>query len=263
MEAVVSDILRSRMHEPGGLRQTAALSLAAHVAAIAALAFIPGILPKKDATPPIVMTISLGGTPGPKTGGSTMMGGRTIQPALPSVAPRIERMALPTPKAEPAMVLPVPDPKMKPKTAPKTTATSKDPAGSAVGRGFDAQKGSTTVETGARGMGFGLSTGGGGGTGSKLDVDNFCCPEYLQDMLARITKNWVQQQSSTGSVLMKYTIQRGGQLTEVQIEQSSNVSALDLASERALRLTDRLQPLPSAFPDDHLTVHLNFEYQRR
>ena len=251
------------MQEPGGLRQTAALSLAVHAAAIAALALVPEILPKRDATPPIMMTISLGGTPGPKAGGLTMMGGRTIRPALPSVAPKLERMALPTPKAAPAMVLPVPDPKMKPKTSPKTTATSRDPAGSAVGRGFDAQEGSTAVETGARGMGFGLSSGGGGGTGSYLDVQNFCCPDYLQDMIVRITKNWVQQQSSTGSVLMKYTIQRDGQIIDVQIERSGNVSALDLASERALRLTDRLQPLPSAFQEDHLTVHLNFEYQRR
>jgi TonB family protein len=262
MEAVVSDILRDRMLEPGGLKQTAALSIAAHAVAIAAIAFVPGILPKASTAPPIVMTISLGGAPGPKTGGLTMLGGRTIVAAPPGPAPKIERMALPTPKAEPAMVLPVPDPKMRPKAPPKPAATSKDSTGSAVGRGFDTQKGSTTVETGARGMGFGLSTAGGGATGGFLDVKNFCCPEYLQEMIARITKSWTQQQGSTGAVLVKFTIQRSGQLADIQIEQSSNVSSLDLESERALRLTDRLQPLPSAFPEDHLTVHLNFEYKR-
>jgi len=29
-----------------------------------------------------------------------------------------------------------------------------------------------------------------------------------------------------------------------------------------LFLTQRVPPLPSAFPDDHLTVHLRFEYRR-
>jgi TonB family protein len=263
MEAVVSDIIRSRMREPGGLRQTAALSLAVHAAALALIATMPGNPATRNTTPPVVMTISLGGTPGPKTGGLTTIGGRTIQPALPSVAPKITRNILPTPKAEPAMVLPVPDPKIKPKTAPKPTATSKDPTGGAAGRGAEAQKGSTSVETSARGMGFGLSSGGGAGSGSSLDVQNFCCPEYLGDMVTRIRTNWVQQQDATGAVLMKFTIVRGGQITDIQIERSSSFAALDLASQRALYLTTRLQPLPSAFPDDHLTVHLAFEYQRK
>ena len=251
------------MREPGGLRQTAALSLAVHVAALALIAMLPGNWATRNTTPPVVMTISLGGTPGPKTGGLTTMGGRTIQPALPSVAPKIARNILPTPKAEPAMVLPVPDPKIKPKTAPKPTVTSKDPTGSAAGRGAEAQEGSTNVDTGARGMGFGLSSSGGGGIGGSLDVQNFCCPEYLSDMVTRIRSNWVQQQDAAGAVGLKFTILRGGQITDIQIERSSNFAALDLASQRALYLTAKLQPLPSAFPDDHLTVHVTFDYQRK
>jgi TonB family protein len=263
MEAVVSDILRSRMREPGGLTQTAVVSIAAHAAAIVALAFVPGILPRRTIPPPVVMTISLGGTPGPKTGGMTMMGGRTIQAAAPSTAPKIEKIAMPTPKAPPAMVLPIPDPKMKARATPKETATSKDPQGRAGGRGAETQKGSATVETGARGQGFGLSTSGGGGTGSTLDVKDFCCPEYLLDMVNRIRANWVQQQQATGSVLMKFTILRAGQISAIETERSSNVTALDLASQRALYVTARLAPLPAGFPDDHLTVHLNFEYERK
>jgi TonB family protein len=263
MEAVVSDILRSRMREPGGLTQTAGASIVAHVLVLAALALIPGIVPRTAAPPPVVMTISLGGAAGPKTGGLMMMGGRTIQAAAPSTSPKIDRIAMPTPKAEPAMVMPIPDPKLKPKAAPKVTAASKDPQGRAGGRGAETQKGSTTVETGARGQGFGLSTGGGGGGESHLDVQNFCCPEYLIDMRDRIRQNWVQQQQAVGSVLMKFTILRNGTIASIEIEHSSNIYALDAASQRALVLTPKLQPLPAAFPDDHLTVHLSFEYQRQ
>jgi TonB family protein len=257
----VSDILRSRMQEPGGLTPMAAVSVAAHAVALVAIVLLPGVFPAKRVTPPAVMTISLGGTPGPKTGGITTIGGRRIEAGQLTTTPKVERMAMPTVRAQPAMVLPIPDPKLKPATAPKPAPTAKDVAGR--GRGFDEQKGSTSVETGARGMGFGLSNTGGGGMGGHLDVANFCCPEYLTEMVARIKSNWVQQAESSGTVWMKFTILRNGQITQIETERSSNIFALDQASQRALYLTTRLQPLPAAFPDDLLTVHVSFEYQRK
>jgi TonB family protein len=259
MEAVVSDILRTRRAEPSGLKQTAALSVLAHIVVFSVIAVAPVIWPARNTTRPIVMTISLGGTPGPKSGGLTTIGGRAIEAGAPAVAPKAERVALPSPKAPPAMVLP--DPKLKPRPAPKDTPSAKDLPGR--GRGFETQAGSTTVETGVKGTGFGLSTAGGGGTGGHLDVQNFCCPEYLQDMLERIRANWNQQVQASGVTMMKFTILRNGQVSAVQLEQSSNVYALDAASQRALALTQRVGPLPAAFPDDHLTVHLTFEYQRK
>jgi TonB family protein len=59
-----------------------------------------------------------------------------------------------------------------------------------------------------------------------------------------------------------FRIQRDGRLTDIELERSSGFPALDLTSQRALFLTQRVPPLPSAFPDDHLTVHLKFEYRR-
>src|SRR5436853_2627340 len=123
MEAVVSDILRSRQEEPAGLSATAALSLGAHAAVIVALALLPGIFPKTRVAPPVVMNISLGGATGPNNGGFTSLGGRTIQAVDPTAPPKVDRVAMPAPaKTEPAMVLPVADPKVKPKTPPKPSA---------------------------------------------------------------------------------------------------------------------------------------------
>ncbi|HEV3214900.1 MAG TPA: TonB family protein [Vicinamibacterales bacterium] len=261
MEAVVSDILRERMREPGGFGQTAVLSVMVHAVALLSIALVPVMWPARKTAPRVVMTISLGGTPGPKTGGISQIGGRNIVAAEPGAAPKLDRVALPTPKAEPAMVLP--DPKLKPKTPPKTDAKSRDDSGRAGGRGAETEKGSSTVETGEKGMGFGLSNVGGGGTGGHLDVDNFCCPDYLTDMDDRIRQNWKQQQEAVGTVFMKFTILRNGQITQLETEKSSNFYALDAASQRALILTGKLAPLPSAFPDDHLTVHLSFEYKRK
>jgi TonB family protein len=62
--------------------------------------------------------------------------------------------------------------------------------------------------------------------------------------------------------MMKFTIQRDGRLTDIVRETTSGYLALDQSAERALRLTDRLPPLPSRFSEDSLTVHLNFQYER-
>jgi TonB family protein len=264
MEVTVSDILRTRMQGPGGVSATSALSvsLVAHAVALTVLSLVPSILPKKDSPPKVVMSISLGGSPGPKTGGQMMIGGRSIQAARPTTDPKLEKPTLPSLRP-PSTAMVLPDPKQKPRTPPKNTATSNDPKGTNVGRGFETRTGSTQVDTGAKGMGFGLSSGGGGGDGIKLDVQNFCCPEYLQDMIGRLYRNWTPNQGSTGVVVMKYTIQRDGTITDIQVEESANNPLLDRASQLALTSTRRLGALPSAFPDDHLTIHLWFKYERR
>ena len=261
MEAVVSDILQSRMREPGGLGKTAAISLAAHAAVIAVILIVPTVMPRAAQRPRVVMNISLGGAPGPQTGGMQMLGGRPIQAAQPSTDPQIAKNTLPSlAPTPPKMVLP--DSKQKPRTPPKPTASSKDPKGTAAGRGFETQQGTAKVETGAKGQGFGLSSGGSGGDGGvKLDVE-FCCPEYIADMRNRILKNWNQNQKTAGVVVMKYNIERNGSITGIEVEVSSGNPVLDLAAQRALVNTRTFAPLPSAFSLQRLPVHLTFEYFR-
>jgi TonB family protein len=262
MEAVVSDILQSRKREPAGLRKTAIISLAAHAAAIAVILVIPSVMPRAAQPPRVIMNISLGGAPGPTTGGMQMIGGRPIQAAQPSTEPQIAKNTQPpVTQTPPKMVLP--DPKQKPRTPPKPTVSSKDPKGTAAGRGFETQQGTAKVETGAKGQGFGLSSGGAGGDGGvKLGVEGFCCPEYVADMRNRILKNWNQNQRAAGVVIMMYTIQRNGLITDIDVEVSSGNPVLDLAAQRALINTRILAPLPSGFSGQQLPVHLTFEYFR-
>src|SRR6188474_2409236 len=173
MEAIVSDILQSRKREPDGLKKTAAISLGAHAAAVALILVIPSVMPRAAQPPRVVMNISLGGAPGPNAGGMQMIGGRPIQAALPSNEPQIAKSTLP-PVATTPPKMALPDPKQKPRTPPKPAPPSKDPKGTAVGRGFETQLGTAKVETGAKGQGFGLSTGGARGDGGvKLGVDGF------------------------------------------------------------------------------------------
>jgi TonB family protein len=100
------------------------------------------------------------------------------------------------------------------------------------------------------------------GTGSTLDiVGDFCCPDYLALMVQKIRTNWNQQVDSRGLVIVKYTIQRDGTITNAEIEKQSGYTVLDLNALRAVVGTRQLTPLPAAFPNPSLTLHLWFRYE--
>jgi TonB family protein len=255
----VSQILVDRSRELGGIERMVGASVGAHVALVAALVLAPAWLLGGGARtePEPVMTISLGGPTGPDVGGLTTMGGRPIQSAIEETRKTIEPVRPPAAKA-PEMVEPT-------KNAPKKAESkidAKDPKSRTPTKGAEVREGSSVVETGARGQGFGLQTGGGFGSGSYLDVANFCCPEYLSTMLELIRRNWDERQQASGTTVIKYTIQRNGTITDVQIEKPSGYPALDFMSQRALLLTRQLPALPAAFSEPSLTVHLVFSYRR-
>ncbi len=233
------------------------MSALLHLVALPLTAFFLTAAPSREAPPREIMQISLGGAPGPRAGGMTPMAGRAAVAAPPDV--KAAPVAPPPPKP-PEMAAPREDvkrtpPREVPKTLPdnargRVTPTAKDEA-----------QGDAVAETGAKGAGFGLTTSGGGTTG-YLDVGNFCCPEYLSTMLQLIQRNWSAKQQVAGETLVKYTIQRDGRLTDVEIERSSGYFALDQTAQRALLTTRQLPPLPPQFTEPTLTVHLVFRYER-
>jgi TonB family protein len=256
MEAV-TDILSDRMRQPRGMNRTVAVSLLAHAVLLTAFFLLPSLSPPHE-TEREVMQISLGGAPGPRAGGMTPMGGRPVQAPPSEEAPRRAAVTPPAPRT-PEMTLPSertrPLPRAPVKSAPPE-ATSRTPS-----RGEEPEEGSAVAETGARGVGFGLTTGG-GGTGGYLDVGNFCCPEYLNTMLQLIQRNWTSKQAVAGQTIVKFTIQRDGRITDVQLERPSGFFALDQTAQRALLVTRQLPPLPAQYTENDLTVHLIFRYER-
>jgi TonB family protein len=249
----VSPILVDRAREPQGIRTTIVVSLFVHGAVAALVLFGPPLIPI-DTAPHTVMTISLGGAAGAKTGGSTQMAGATTVKAEPDTKPS----PAPPATAKPEMVIP----KTITKAAPPPKATVKilqDEKTKALPRAAQASTGDARIQTSSKTQGFGLSSGG-AGTGGYLDVQNFCCPEYLTTMIQLIQRNWNGQQDVPGQTLMKFTVMRDGRITSVQTERSSGYFALDQGAQRALLTTHQLPPLPAQFPDQSLTVHLNFQY---
>jgi TonB family protein len=255
-EGTVTDIIVTRSRVDERLNGMVPWSIAAHLALFAFMIFMPASWRGAvDEGPHTVMTISLGGAPGPRNGGLTTMGGRTVQAPPPEPVKKV--VETPPAAKTPEMALPTKNARVvkpQPKQAPNES-TARTPA---IG---EPQEGSTRVNTGARGQGFGLTSGGGGGTGVTVDTANFCCPEYLSQMVTLIQRNWDSKQQATGSVIMKFTITRAGTIENVQVEQSSGFVAHELTAQRALLLT-RLPELPIQYPNQTLTVHMRFEYQR-
>jgi TonB family protein len=257
----VSDILRDRMREPVGLQRMTAISLVMHAALVATVIFMPGGLLSHAVQPPqTVMTISLGGSgEGARSSGMTSIGGRPVQTAEP--AEKREALRPPAAKA-PEMTIPKPNARPTKATPPPTVAQAPDEArGKTLARGKEVVAGSAVADTGVRGQGFGLSTGGGAGSGSYLDVGNFCCPEYLTTMIERIRANWIHQSGIPGTVVVKFTINRDGSISDIVSEKSSGTATLDLSAQRAVVMTKTLPPLPAQFTNPSLTVHLNFQFQ--
>lgn len=258
----VTDVLRDRMHEPSGLQKMVVVSLAAHAALIAAAVVVPASLfPHAASAPTTVMTISLGGGEGPRNGGMTALGGRPVQTVTP---PEAKREAVRPPAAKtPDMTVPMP--KSQPRKTPPATPITQAPdeaRGRTPTRGAVTSAGSAVAETGARGQGFGLSTGGGAGTGLTVDLGNFCCPDYLVQMIDRIRTNWTQQAEVAGTNVVKFTIHRNGTIDGIALERGSGYASLDLASQRALFVTKTLNPLPADYSNPTLTIDLTFEYKR-
>jgi TonB family protein len=251
MNEPASEVIAARARVHGTLASPIAWSVAAHAAVIAALVVAP--LRRSNDIPRTVMTISLSGASGPQTGGLTQIGGRAVTetpPAPPKPTPAPPR---PAPPPKPAATLPASKP------APARPAQSARPI-PASPTSESPRDGSTRVETGARGQGFGLSSGGNGSRGVELDVANFCCPEYIEKMRIAVERAWDRNQGVRGVTTMRFTILRDGTLQAVSVDKSSGFYALDNAATRALILTQRLPPLPDPFPNPTLTVHMRFEY---
>ncbi len=263
MREAVSDILVDRARMADGLSRMVTYSFIAHVVLLTFIYFLPArwFVPQAESNA-IVMTIELGGTPGPATGGMTSISTNAVQ----EVAPKEARPApQPPPAAQaPEMVLPSPTTKPAPKPPAKPIEKPEDKSASRKPTtGPEVRSGSARYDTGGAPTPFGgLTTGGGGAGGARVDVQNFCCPAYLVTMVQMVRANWSQNQGAAGEVEMKFTILRDGTITSVDVATSSGLFNLDQEARRALFKTRKLPPLPPEFTGPTLPVYLVFRYQR-
>jgi len=251
----VSEVLTARAAKSDGLNGMVGASAVAHLVLVVLVAFVPSAWFATPREPDVVMQISLGGPVGPRDGGLATLGGRPIQ-QLSEAKKAIEPVRPPAAKT-PEMIEPT---KAPPKKTAANKVDAKDPRSRTPTKGAEIEKGSTVADTGGKGQGFGLSAGG-GGTGGYLDVASFCCPDYLATMSDLIFRNWSSKQGTAGLTQLRFVIQKDGRIVDISVERTSGSPSLDFMASRALQLT-KLPPLPAAYGEPALTVHLIFEYTR-
>jgi TonB family protein len=261
VQEAVSAILLERAQDSGGLSRMVTFSLGAHVALLAAVILMPADWRTSRRPPEAnIMTISLGGPAGADTGGMTSIADRAVQSIAKPDAPK----AVETPPAAKAPEMVEPERIAKPMPVRPVRKPDESSKARTPTTGAEIKTGAARVATGGAAIPFGglASSSKGGGDGVTLDVQNFCCPEYIVLMRQRIYQRWSANQGASGEPVIKFTIRRDGMLTQVELEKSSGQALLDIEARRAVLTTVQLPPLPREFTGDHLTVHLMFEFKR-
>jgi len=116
----------------------------------------------------------------------------------------------------------------------------------------------TFSAAGAKG-GFGFQ-GGGGDFGSAYAW-------YVRVVQQKVSENWLKYEvdpsiHQANRVYVVFDINRSGQPTNVQIEQSSGVPSLDQSAVRAIQRIDTFGPLPPQYAGNKVTVEFWFDYKR-
>jgi len=177
------------------------------------------------------------------------------------------------PEAKPEMSYPVEKPKKadKKKTEKKAAISQAEPPPAAAERApSGAGEGGTGMGTGLR-IGTGGPGGGWGpggpGYGSGSGLANFPYTYYLTIITDRVSANWFSSLVDPGvsgnfQTIIFFKIQKDGQITEVQVEQSSGLTPLDLSALRAVKASAPFPPLPRDYQDAYLGIHLIFEHAK-
>jgi outer membrane biosynthesis protein TonB len=256
----VTEILLERSQKVDTLTRMVIVSLVAHAAIVTAVTLLPRHWAAPRDTAP-VMTISLGGAPGPKQGNNAISR-KAVQEAVPDTVKA--KNDAPPALTKPEMIEPVKAARPEPRTAAKPEP-KKDVVqlhGAKPTQGTEVKAGAAKVETHGAAVPFGgLATGGGGAGQAYTDYANFCCPEYINAVTEQIRRNWNSKQQQDGTSAIKFTIHRDGTISDVIVEQGAN-QMLNLASQRAVVTTQRVAPLPAPFTPETLILHVVFQYQR-
>jgi TonB family protein len=261
VKEAVSDILAARAMEAGGAHRLFAYSLGVHLLIGVAAVLMPADWLSSQAARPNVMEVSLGGSLGERTTGVAPIAGRRVEQAVPEpkrpeplkVAPPPKPDTMPTPAAK--VVTP---PKTPPKPLEKPPVAAAPAPTKPPVTGKQVQAGTAVTDTGATGLGQGLTQGGGGGTGGVVDLNTFD-PVWTKQMTDAITKTWNNAQPETGWTEILFVLDRNGKVMRREVAASTGSFVLNTTAERAVA-TAVIPPLPRDFKEAELRVRLRFNY---
>lgn len=103
-------------------------------------------------------------------------------------------------------------------------------------------------------------------SGIQIDSPSFNFNYYLTMLQMKIQNNWNVPNGlpvSEGSIIatVKFTIRTDGTITGVDVEESSGMRFFDQSALRAVMNSNPAPPLPRAYNEDRLGVHVNFVFR--
>ena len=154
-------------------------------------------------------------------------------PTLPDPEPEPDPEPRPQPAPRPAPPPPPAPPRPEPRSAPEErSGRAGSPSGSPDGA-----------------PGLNVQVSGPGGSAFTYDY-------YLDQMLGKIRQSWTRPPVEGIETLLTFEVLRNGEITEVEIRESSGSRAFDIAALRAVRNASPLAPLPSSYREGVLKVNL-------
>jgi protein TonB len=211
------------------------------------------------------------------------LGGVMVNPV--ATIPLPNRGGLENPVANDTESLVPEAPKVKPKPMPKVKAPPPDAialksekapkrpseAGSQPNKWRDQQKYDQSQVFSNAGQRvnspqFGMSGGGGVNVGGNSPFGERY-GAYAALIRDAVTRKWktsdVNPRLMTApAVVVTFTIQRDGSVTNVQLAQKSGIAPLDISAQRAVQDSQPFPPLPQGFPRSQADVELRFELKR-
>jgi len=176
------------------------------------------------------------------------------QPTVAAPAPRPTAAATAAPKPQPT----APPRKRASEKAMAAPGAAATPPPTEVAEPEPSGAGSGTAAAGGGSPG-GLSLGAGGGGEIAGVPADFHFTYYIERMLALIESRWYKPAVAQGTrARVRFRIQRDGRVDAIEIEESSGHPSFDRAALRALYASNPLPPLPPAYTQPSLTVHLSF-----
>lgn len=259
MRGAITDVIAARAKDEGGLGRRFVYSLAAHIVVGVAFILVSSNFLSGKQVKPNVIEVSLAGSMGAKTTGVAPISGRRVDQEVPETKRPAPVLPAPPPKPD---VMPAPTKAVTPPKAPEKTpekAATPTPAPPAKpSTGQQVQPGTAVIETGATGLGQGLTQAGGGGTGGVVDLDTFD-PVWTRAMQDAIRKQWNNLQPETGWVEILFILNKEGKVIQREPVASSGSFLLNQEAQRAVMLA-LIPPLPRDYNQPTLRVRLRFNY---
>ncbi|HEY7216366.1 MAG TPA: TonB family protein [Thermoanaerobaculia bacterium] len=257
--AAVEQILHRRARRAGRRPEAVSLAVAAllHIAAVALIVLLPRLAPPPPPLAFVPVQIIPAQALGVRRPASRPKAAKPAPPEPEPAKPAPEEPEKPAPKPpqDEAPVLPPEKPeKRKPEPKPPAErSTGIEAAGTASPQarpGDEAGRRGAPDASPAGTSAFGPKVGG-------LDNPDFRFGYYIDQLLSAIDAKW--QRPPLGDdvkAVISFRIERDGNITDLEVAESSGYNSFDLAALRAVQNASPFPPLPRAYRHDSLGVNL-------